>query len=424
MVNRLVAIAMCGAVAAAGCGASRSQTVTTAEARSAVVRAKVPADQATSAATTLNRFGFGLLRPELGTQKGNVAISAWSIATALMMVRAGAVGRTASEMDGVLGIADVNARHREMNALDAELASRAGTFPSGDKKLGVELAAANRVFAQKDLPFAQAFLDTLAASYGAGVGIVDYNTATEKARVGINAWVADRTRDRIRELLVPGVLDDSTRLVLVNAVYLHADWAVPFEADATTDGAFHAPTGDVTGRFMHKVVGGIASGDGWKAVDLSYAGGQLSMTILVPDAGRFDQVVAGLDPSLLTAATSTRKAQVALSLPRFDIAKSLDLKDQLGRLGMPTAFTGAADFSGMTTASPLELSDVVHQANVTVDEKGTTAAAATAAVMREVSAPLIDETLQVDRPFLFLLRDRPTGAVVFAGQVTNPIVKT
>ena len=228
-----------------------------------------------------------------------------------MMVRAGAAGATAAEMDKVLAITDVDARHREMNALDAQLTSRAGTFKLGDKDLHVELDAANRAFAQKGTPFAQAFLDTLAASYGAGVGIVDYKTATEQARLGINGWVAEKTKDRIRDLLAPGILDIETCLVLVNAVYLHADWASPFEADDTHDGMFHAPAGDVTARFMHKTIVGIATGDGWKAVDLPYAGGNLSMTIVVPDAGRFDQVVGGLDPALLTAATTMRKAQVA-----------------------------------------------------------------------------------------------------------------
>jgi serpin B len=423
MTHKLAVLAVVGALALVGCGGG--QTVKTAEAKSPVARATVPASEAALAAAAVNRFGFALLRPELGGKKGNVALSAWSVATALMMVRAGAAGTTAGEMDTVLGITDVAARHREMNALDAQLALRPGTFKTGGQDLHVELAAANRAFAQKGTPFAQAFLDELAASYGAGVGIVDFQTATEQARQGINGWVAEKTKDRIRELLEPGILDVDTRLVLVNAVYLHADWADPFEEHDTSDGTFHAAGGDVTARMMRNVVSGLSSGDGWKAVDLPYAGNSLSMTIVVPDAGRFDQVVAGLDPALLAAATTMRKAQVQLALPKFDIEKATKLNESLAALGMPTAFNPkAADLSGMTTREKLYLSHVVHQANVTIDEKGTTAAAATAAVVNTTSAPLIEERLDVDRPFVFLLRDRPTGAVLFAGQVTNPTTKT
>jgi serpin B len=281
------------------------------------------------------------------------------------------------------------------------------------------------VFAQQGLHLDSGFLDTLAGEYGAAVGLVDYKTAAAAARTLINQWVAGETHDRITDLIPDGALDELTRLVLVNAVYLHADWATPFDKDATHDGPFHAPGGDVQVPLMHgQEERGFAEGDGWKAVDLDYAGGQLAMTILVPDAGRFDEVTSHLDVTMLDAATATKPATVDLTLPKFDIDKQLLLKDQLVALGMPTAFADhRADFSGITTDEELVIDDVIHQADVTVDEKGTVAAAATAVIMRTTSAPANPKTLVVDRPFVFLLRDKATGAVVFAGQVTNPSTK-
>ena len=213
-------------------------------------------------------------------------------------------------------------------------------------------------------------------------------------------------------------------MVLVNAVYLKADWAAPFEKERTNDGAFHAPAGDVTTPFMHNDLNiGFVTGDGWVAVELPYEGEKLAMTIVLPDAGRFDDVAGLLDRAFLDRVATAPRAHVQLALPKFDIAKSLSLRPELAALGMPIAFTDAADFSGMTKDEALAISDVVHQANVTVDEKGTVAAAATGVVMRTTSAVQADHIVRVDRPFLFLLRDVPTGAVLFAGQVTNPATK-
>jgi len=198
---------------------------------------------------------------------------------------------------------------------------------------------------------------------------------------------------------------------------------MPFSKDLTTDGTFHAPAADIMVPLMrgseHR---GWAEGDGWKAVELDYVGNKLAMTVLVPDAGRFDEITSHLDATLLTAATTTSPAEVDLTLPKFDIASRLSLKDQLSALGMHAAFEdGQADFTGMTTAEPIVIDDVLHEAKVTVDEKGTVAAAATAVVFRTTSGVIgNNQQLVVDRPFLFLLRDKPTGTILFAGQVTNP----
>ncbi len=219
-VTALVALGIIGA-----CGASASAG----EARSLVDRAPAGLGDATKAANSVNQLGFDLLRPHIGTSKGNVAISPWSIATALAMARAGAGGATATEMDTVLHLAEPTLLRQTMNGLDQELRSRNGTFNVADKRLSVELSPANRAFVQKDTKFEQTFLDELALSYGAGIGLVDYKAATEAARRAINEWDSAQTKKRIPELIAAGALDDLTRLVLVNALYLKADWETPFQ---------------------------------------------------------------------------------------------------------------------------------------------------------------------------------------------------
>jgi serpin B len=408
----------------AACGRGGGSASAAGLARSDVDRAPGDAD-AVPAVDSVNRFGFDLLASYLGVGEGNVVISPWSIATALAMARAGANGDTAAEMERVLHIDDPGAIDAAMNAVGLALAARNGNFPSPDESSrAVELVTADRAFVQDGMSLTPAYLDTIARYYGAGVGLVDYVKATETARHAINGWVGDETHNRIPELLAKGVLDTMTRLVLVNAVYLRADWAQPFERSATADGSFHAPAGDVTARFMHaQEQFGLARGDGWVAVTLPYAGNQLAMTIVLPDDGRFDAVAGSLAGVLATLATATAPATVNLALPKFDIAFLSSLREQLVSLGMVHAFDpNVADFSGMTAAETLYVSDVVHGANLTVDEQGTVAAAATAVIMRATGAPLDVEHVTVDRPFLFALRDVPTGTVLFAGQVTDPTV--
>lgn len=410
-----LALAACGSSATGGSGSDAGPTAP---------RAAVAPGQETAAIAAVNGLGLDLLRLNLGEAKGNVALSPFSIAAALGMARAGAGGTTAAEMDGVLHTTDAAALHAGMNALLQALDSRNGTFPGGDgKDLVVQLHAADRAFVQQGLALLDPFVQTLAADYGSTLGTVDYAHAAEKARRTINAWVAERTKDRIPELLAEGTIDGLVRLVLVNAVYLKADWAVPFEKEATKPDVFHAPGGDVSVPFMHGAESwGWHEGDGWQAVTLPYVGNALAMTVLVPAEGRFDQVVAGLDDALLRQLTAPSPGgEVILSLPKFDIGSALQLDDQLRALGMRAAFDPtAADFRGITTDEQLYVSAVVHQATITVDEQGTEAAAATAVIARAASAVLETHRLTVDRPFVFLLHDIATGALLFAGQVTDP----
>ena len=245
----------------------------------------------------------------------------------------------------------------------------------------------------------------------------------EGARLDVNAWVSERTEGRIPELLPPGVVDELTRLVLVNAIYLKAAWLAPFDEKATAPGAFKRLDGStIDVPTMHDTLGlRYAEGDGWQAVELPYVGRQLAMLVVVPDdLASFE---AGLDGAALdTIVGALEDERVALSLPRFGIESKLTLKDVLSAMGMPLAFDPtAADFSGITSVDDLYISAVIHQANIDVDEEGTEAAAATAVVVSTTSLPPPPIPMNVDRPFLFALRDLETGAILFLGRVVEPV---
>jgi serpin B len=268
----------------------------------------------------------------------------------------------------------------------------------------------------------------LAESFGTGMRQVDYEHDYEAARRAINAWTSDQTHAKIPALLGRGILDPSTRLVLVNAVYLKAPWAVPFEKHATQDRSFTCADGsqvDVpTMTLDSQSPLAYARGAGWQAVDLMYDGGGLAMAVVVPDAGRLDEVTSGFDADFLSALLAgMQPTGVALQLPRWTFRTQVLLNRALGDLGMPTAFTSNADFSGMTHDMRLEIKAVVHEAFIAVDEQGTEAAAATAVVMRVSSAMIDTVKLTVDRPFLFVLHDTATGTPLFIGRVSDPTAR-
>ena len=329
-------------------------------------------EDASSAGAALNAFGLDLYA-HVRDRDSNVVVSPASVALALAMVRAGARGTTADEMDAVLHDLASDGHAAWVAGLDLALNARTGTFEDqGGKPQTVTLRIANGAFAQQGLTMAPAYLDALAARFGAGVQLVDFKQAAEAARAAINGWVADRTEQRIRELLAQGTVDGLTRLVLVNAIYLKAAWLTPFEVSATQPGAFHRLDGStVDVPFMH--TGGslqYAAGTGWQAVQLPYVGQQLAMLVILPDdLAAFEARLDAVALDTITAALAAR--EVDLSLPRFGAQTSASLGDALTAMGMPTAFSPQADFSGITTDEPLLISAVVHQANIDVNEAGT-----------------------------------------------------
>jgi serpin B len=392
-------------------------------ARADVPRASAAPADAAAAGTAITAFGLDLYRAMANGQT-NVVLSPSSIALALAMARAGARGQTATEMDAVMRAVAADGNAGWLNALDQALAARSGTFEDqGGNPLSVTLRIANAPFAQRGMPLEPAYLEALASRFGAGLRLVDYVSATEATRNLINGWVDGQTEHRIPELLVPGILTPDTRLTLVNAIYLKAPWLKPFPADATKPGAFTRADGSTVEVPMMATSAAMryAAGSGWKAVEIPYIGGSLAMTVIIPDdLATFERALTADQLASITAGLA--ETQVSLTFPKFSIETKAELADVLAALGMPSAFDERADFSGITSAEKLVISNVIHQANIDVDEKGTVAAAATAVVMERTSAPAEPVTLRVDRPFLFALRDVPTGAILFLGRVADPSI--
>ena len=227
----------------------------------------------------------------------------------------------------------------------------------------------------------------------------------------------------IPELFPKGTITSDTRLVLANAVFFHGDWASPFKAPSP-NGTFHAPAGDVSVPMMapaDEINGTWWSGPGWNAAALRYKGDTTSMVLVVPDAGSFDAFEQGLTADGLAALLApTQTGSAAVTLPRFEFGTATSLNDTLAELGMTDAFSPAADFSGIDGATDLSVQAVVHKAVIAVDEKGTTAAAATGISIGTTSVAIIDKVLVVDRPFLFFIVHAPTGAILFQGRVVDP----
>jgi serine protease inhibitor len=405
----------------------------------ALVRSDVPLVPASpaaaaSAAAGINAFGVDLYR-RVATTRGNLVISPASVAIALNMARAGAQGMTAAQMDAVLhSVGSAPAHAEAIGSLDQALVALSGTYETGNgRELPVTLRLANAPFAQVGMSVQSAYLDALAAQFGAPLRLLDYAGNPDAARLLINAWVKAQTEGRIPALLSPPDITALTRLVLVNAVYLHAPWLNPFDPRATAPGAFTRPDGSMVRVPMMAVQDAVpyAAGTGWRAIELPYLGGSLALDVIVPtDLAGFEARLTNAEIARLTGAFKPQ--EVRLSLPRFGIRTETRLARTLGALGMPLAFDRTkADFSGIALhscgSSPdcLYIAQVIHQATIDVDEKGTTAAAATAVVMVTggpgYQGPWI--TFRVDRPFMFILRDRTTGAILFMGHVTDPSAK-
>lgn len=362
----------------------------------------------------------------LQSEPGNLVFSPYSVVVALGMARSGANGRTATEIDAVLHAATAGDLNAALNAIDQRLATYPGDYGTSfdDEPITLELETANGIWSQAGSPLLDSYLETLARDYGAGLRLVDFSGATEEARVEINDWVSDRTRERIPMLIPVGILSPSTRVVLTNAVYLNAPWAVPFGDRGEMP--FTLLSGDdVATPFMGvDAPYAYAAEDGYEAVEIPYIGageGQgLSMVLVVPELGRFAEVEASIDVDLLVDLPDRlEQREMFLLWPKFEIRVPSALTEVLQVLGMPTAFGPEADFSGITGDRSLFISAVLHEAFIAVDELGTEAAAATAVAFAE-SAPQDPVRLTIDRPFLFFIRDIGTGAILFLGRVLDP----
>jgi serpin B len=352
----------------------------------------------------------------------NLFFSPHSLSVALAMTWAGARGTTETEMAQAMRFTLGQERlHVAFNALDLELSSRAESSSEAGP-LPFALEVTNGLFGQVGFGFLDAFLDTLAQHYGAGIRLLDFAKETEASRLAINAWVKDKTNERIEELLAPGILTASTRLVLVNAIYFTASWESPFDEADTRVSPFKRLDGsEVQVPTMQQSLRTLYGEDqDLQAAEIPYDGGQLAMLVIVPKEGQFEAVEAQLSAVRVGELRATLSGhQLELQMPKFSFRSEVPAKAPLQALGMIEAFGGAADLSGMNGTGGLFIQDVVQQAFVAVDENGTEAAAATAVVVGETSDPP-RATLTINRPFVFVIIDRPTGATLFIGRVLDP----
>lgn len=406
-----LSLAACGQSVAADVVKSDKPRVTVPDTTDAELKTLVSGNSA---------FAFDLYK-SLKTKDGNLFYSPYSLSTALAMTHAGAHTETEKQMAATLHFDLTQARlHPAFDRLDLELGKR-GQDLKGNETF--KLNNVNAIWGQKDYKFQAAYLDTIAQYYGAGLRVLDFKQSPDASRVTINDWVSGRTNNKIKDLIPQGVIDTLTRLVLTNAIYFNATWDNPFKKETTKDGQFNLLYGSsvIVPMMRQSASFNYTAGDNYQAVELPYSGKELSMVILVPKSGQFAALENSLNATQMSAVINSLKTSyVALTMPKFKYDSSFSLKGTLSAMGMPVAFTDAADFSGMTGNRELVIKEVVHKAYVAVDEAGTEAAAASGVIIGVTSAPPTPVELTVDRPFIFLIRDIKTGTILFLGRVMNP----
>jgi serpin B len=370
-----------------------------------------------------NAFAFDVYK-YLRAGDGNLFYSPYSLSEALAMTYGGARGNTEKEMAAALDFElSQDKLHPAFNALDLALASR-GQGAKGKDQQPFQLHIVNAIWGQSGFSFLPSYLDLLAENYGAGLRILDFQKSPEPSSVTINDWVAQQTEQKIKDLIPKGSITDMTRLVLTNAIYFNAAWQNQFNKNSTKPGDFTLKNGDkVSAQMMSEQASfKYASGVGYQAIELPYDGNELSMVILLPDQGKFDTFEASLTGQSITGIIQGMKSwTVALTMPKFTAEQSFGLRNALTSLGMKDAFNpDVADFSGMDGKKDLYIQDVVHKAFIAVDEAGTEAAAASGVIVGMTSIPVDIVKLDLNRPFIYLIRDIQTGAILFLGRVMSP----
>jgi serpin B len=357
-----------------------------------------------------------------GVQPGeNLFLSPFSIRVALAMCTVGAKGETRRVMTDLIGAPE---NVDEQNRLYARLLK--AVYGEGDRPF--QLVTANALWGQQGYHFNPGFQEAIADFYDGALHEVNFRTQPDEAVKTINAWVSDKTRARIKDLINRSFINDDTRLILTNAIYFKGQWDKEFEKAVTRDEDWHGPRGTAKVPMMHQRGGYLYyEGDGFQALDLPYKGRQLSMLVVLPRDkdgltslesrwaadGIYGQVTDGLD----------HEGTVIVSLPRFRMEAEFKLKPVLCGLHAELAFSDEADFSGIGD-EPLKISEVVHKAFVEVNEEGSEAAAATGVGMVLCAGlgppPPKPKVFKADHPFLFFIRDRKTNTVLFAGRVVDP----
>ena len=395
------------------------------DAREAFVPAKLDAGGKAIIAG-LNRFGLELYGAV--DRKGDLALSPASISTAFAIAFAGAKGPTAQEIAATLHYPAIADLHSSFGSILRTMDL---------KQNGRVLAVNNALWLQQELTVHPRYAALVERNYVAGLKRVDYKLNSEGARATINRWVESKTNDKIKDLLSSDVVTRDTRSVLVNTIYFKADWAKPFAKDDTKKEDFTLASGASAKRDLMHQQGDFdyAENAGVKALRLPYRGGETEMLLFLPDqpaglaafeqsldAPAFEQWLKRLDAA---------RSRVIVAIPKFTIKSKFELVPVLKGLGMRTPFSNQSDFSAMKVVKPLspdqedwnlKISNIIHQVFVEVEEKGTEAAAATAIVSVTITGariPMPPKIFFADHPFLFMIRDRRTGAILFVGRFTG-----
>jgi serpin B len=390
-----------------------------------VARPAPDSPHAEDLARSLNDAGLAIFRAA-AKDDANTAVSPLSIGTAFGMLNEGATAPVAGALDEAFGWpVDGEPLLGAFNSLSQRASSEPDDFPAPgeDEPDHAIVRIANRMYLDSGFTPEQAYREALATYFGAGAEETPMSTDAEKAADAINGWVEDRTEGLIPKLLEPDVFTSDSRLALVNTLYMKAAWQQPFEEPATSDEPFTLAGGDSADvPMMHTGTrdGMVYQGDDFVAVGLPYAYGELEMTLIVPTPGGFEAVRSGLDQDLLDAIdTGAASTGYTLAMPRFTAETRTNLRSVMeGDMGIDNLF-GVVGLDGI--APDLYVSDALHATKVIVDEAGTEAAAATAIIVGTTSAPPApDVEIRADHPFLYVIRDADTGAVLFVGQVLDP----
>jgi len=361
-----------------------------------------------------NRFAFELYE-RYSSGNGNILFSPYSISTALSMVYEGARGETADEIGDVFHFIEEPSDRR------LAIASILDTLNGKDRDY--ELHTANALWMQEDYPILEDYIDAVVNYYSGEANSLDFSGAPEESRVTINDWVEEKTNDRIKDLFPPNSIDRDVVLVLTNAIYFKGDWLNEFDEESTSKELFHvSPTEGVEvdmmslqgERFNYTGTGEM------QILELPYTGEDVSMILILPNEGNMADVESTLSCDELGVLTEgLEESVVDVYLPRFKLETKYFMKEDLIEMGMPTAFTLSANFTGISKEGGLYIDKVIHQAFIEVNEEGTEAAAATGVVMT-LGATQPNEVFRADHPFIFIIQDRVTSAILFMGRVAKP----
>lgn len=397
-----------------GCGPAATGDASSSDPASGeVARSTSTSDDAEALAEGLNEVGFALFKLAAAGSPDDVVISPLSVGLAFGMADVGATGATADALQELFDYpVEGENRWSAFNTLDQEVTD------VGDPVVRL----ANRQYPDVSFETAPGYDEALRRWFGVGIEPLPLQSEPEQSRAKVNEWVAEQTEQLIPQLVPEGMINSQSVMLLVNALYLQADWELPFGKYPTEDAPFARLDGSqVTVPLMHELelAGPAVATDTYTATEIPYQGGELSMLVIVPEEGHYQQVEDELSNGLVAEIDAGATAgSVELWLPRFEADTRLDLYEAFEDLGVDDVFGPGGSWDGI--AQGIFLASGVHAADISVDEYGTVAAAATALAFEESGPPQPDVTVRADKPFLYLIRHQSTGAVLFVGRVTDP----